>query len=247
MQFIILALLAIAAPAEPYGSNDTVYQAAITRGCYANHRPDPAVVRELFEIGRAAGIVEPARGLVAAGACSESGYKVTALGDWKDPVTGKRCANRTPGCVPTSYGMMQQVARPWKKRIRRLGATMREPRFDWQRAARVWSEHVVHQLRRVREECGYQLEEDVWRAAHRTSVRPSKCVRWRTRISKRTGEHQQYCAKRVPRCHRLSTKDRLGGMSRHWRILKAWRGEIETALVSLSPEQVAKYPRAVTR
>jgi hypothetical protein len=216
MLFMVLALIATPAPAE-----DTLFQAIVAQGCYANASPDPAVVRELLAIERAAGITGEGRGLLVAAACNESGFKAKARGDWSEyKETGVR--------VPTSLGMVQMKGW-WVKRHPEwwTEAKTKEPRYEWRLAARVWSNHIVRQLPRVRRECGYTSERDVWRAAHRTALRPAKCARWR--VSKRTGN--QYCAKRIARCHRLDTARRLKGMSPHWRIREAWLGRLVTKYV----------------
>lgn len=209
--FLILAPLISAPPADGIERLEAVI---LKHGCYANHKPDPKVVRQLLRVEVAAGFAPAARGLVVAAACNESGFNPRALGDWYSLTTGKRCKNNTPGCAPKSFGMFQFQG--WAKRhIRRLTDAKGDPRFDWHASATYWAKHVAKQVPRVERECGYPDVADVWMAAHRTAVMFPKCARYR--YSQRLGK--QVCAKRVPRCHRLGTKRQ----SKHWEIARMWQ------------------------
>jgi hypothetical protein len=195
--------------AQPGGRlRDTI----IAHGCYANHKPPAKIVDQLLRIETAAGFRGPARGLLVAAACNESGFNPAALGDWHDLITGVRCKNNTPGCAPRSYGILQFQG--WAKRkIKRWATKPGDPRFDLVASATYWARHVVAQIPRVRRECGYPDELNTWRAAHRTAIVRPKCGRYRYRRGK------QVCAKWIPRCHRVRSQYR----SRHWQILAQWR------------------------
>lgn len=200
---------------------DPLIEAALKVGCRGN-KASRAMMEELFRIEAEAGIKGEARGLVAAAACNESGFNPKALGDWFKigmPHTREnRCKNYQRGCTPTSFGLMQ--FKPWaKKHIRKYASNpkMKEPRFDWRASAKYWALHVVAQIPRVKRECRYTEEIDIWRAAHRTAITKSKCVRYR--VSKRTGK--QRCAKFVPRCHRIDKVYK----SSHWRILGTFKAK----------------------
>ncbi len=202
--------------------SDPLLKAIVSSGCYANYSPDVKTIRELLRIEKDAGISGKARGLLVAAACNESGFKHRAMGDFVDRVTGKRCHTRDwQRCEPTSFGIVQQ--RGWvKKHLRRMGAKSKDPRFDWKIASAYWARHLVNQVPRVKEVCGYPDEEDIWRAAHRTSVMAALCGRYgKVRISK-TGKPYQRCAKFIPRCHRLGAKKRS-----HWKILARWQREAD--------------------
>lgn len=90
---IVIALTATA-PVDPLA------EVIVNHGCYANHSPPRAMVEQLLNIEAAAGITGPARGILVAAACNESGFNPNALGDWKGIIDGKRCKNNTAGCVP---------------------------------------------------------------------------------------------------------------------------------------------------
>lgn len=216
---------------------DPLLKAIITSGCYANYHPKVAVVQELLYIERQAGISGEARGITVAAACNESGFSPKAMGDWADIQTGERCANNTPGCQPTSFGMLQQ--KNWvRKKLRQLGAKGRIPQFDWKVAAFFWAKHMASQVPRVKEECGYKDSLDLWRASHRTAVMYPKCGRWRMRNGK------QVCRQWIPRCHRVGRPLQ----SSHWRILDRWkseaRGEAPTDVV-WKDQNGKVIPRAV--
>lgn len=243
----MFALLLLAAPTWAATPNvvvesDPLIKAVLTSGCYANYKPNPEIVRELFRIEETAGITGEARGILAAAACNESGFTKKAMGDFVDRVTGARCRTRDwKRCKPTSFGMVQQ--RGWvKKHIRKLGSKSGEPRFDWKIATTYWAQHLVNQIPKVRKECRYKDEIDIWRAAHRTSVVKPKCARWR--VSKKTGK--QRCAKRIPRCHKIGKR-----FTSHWKILMRWKHE-SNGTVDLAqkkenvvPDKFKGYPRAV--
>jgi hypothetical protein len=227
-------LLAPAALPEPH--DPALVDTIVRVGCRGHH-PTRAMVVELLDIERDAGITGPARGLIAAAACNESGFRPHARGDWYSQVDrGARCRNGAPQCAPTSLGMFQLGS--WAKRkLRRMGASTPEPRFDWRVSARFWARHVVAQVPRVREVCptlrkGWDApsELDVWRAAHRTAVVKPKCGEYRVRNGR------QRCIRRVPRCHRIGARYK----SSHWRILASWKGDKAPA-----PEKWKGYPRAV--
>ena len=207
----MIALLAALAAATP---SDRLYDTIMTSGCYAQRSPDGDMVRELLRIEQRAGFTGPARGLLVAAACNESGLTSHALGDWVNPMTGKRCRNGAAGCIPKSYGLLQFQG--WAKRKIRAYATnpkIKDPRFDWRASAEFWTRHVVKQIPRVRAECGYTDERDVWRAAHRTAVTAPKCGRWKARRGR------QVCVQWIPRCHKIGRDYR----SRHWKILHEWQ------------------------
>lgn len=192
---------------------DPLIEAAIKIGCRGN-KASRAMMEELFQIEADAGIEGDARGIVAAGACNESGFNPKALGDWESVIDRKRCKNNTPGCVPTSFGLMQ--FKPWaKKRIRKYGSTTRDPRFDWRASAKYWASHVVSQIARVKRVCRYPDMLNTWRAAHRTAVTAPKCLL--RRYSKKRGK--MVCVKYVPRCHSMAKVYK----SSHWGILDVWK------------------------
>ncbi len=237
MTTVALALIALVLTA-PEPTTDPLLEAIVAKGCYANHHPDRAIVAELLKIEAAAGISGPARGLTAAAACNETGFHKLLGGDWRSLIDRSRCKRGSPACGPASVGMLQLGS--WAKRkLRRLGSTMTEPRFDWRLSARVWAEHVVKQRAWVIRECpnlrrGWNDETpdlEVWRAAHKTAVRNPNCARYRF-----TKKGKKVCAKRIPRCHKLGRRY----SSSHWAILAAWKGE-----KTPTPKKWKGVPRAV--
>lgn len=146
--------LTVAAPTPDY-----LVDAAVV-GCAQNRTPDAERVAALFELERAAGVPPAARGLLAAAACRESGYRADPRGHNDG---GK------------ARGMMQFWG--WAKRwIRLHGGRGPDPRLDWRASASYWIAHVAGQVPRVRRHCrgrrGFaSVTEQVWASANLTAVR----------------------------------------------------------------------------
>ena len=221
--FLILVALSFVVQSTP---TTDIVDAIVARGCIANHSPPRDVVDQLLRIEVGAGVPNVARGILAAAACRESGFREHVGGDWYTLTGGKRCtrAQRDRGlCVAYSRGMMQ-LGRWAKRAMRRKWSsfTTLDPRMDWQRSAEFWIGHVVSQVARVRRECGYSDELDVWKASHATAVTKPKCARWRM------GKNgKQRCAKYIPRCHRVGKHK-----SKHWAVRATWTVNAPRAVVA---------------
>ena len=111
---------------------------------------DPWLVWQLLEVEERAGLPVELRGLVAAAACTESGYNATARGD----CVGRRCR---------AVGVLQLW--PWWTR-----------RYDVDRedpipSAEAWLAHVVRQLPKAAKACPRAKGLRLWRVAQVRAVR----------------------------------------------------------------------------
>lgn len=170
-------------------------------------------IRRLLEIEYEEGLPQVARGLLAAAACRESGYKPRARGDRGD----------------VSWGLLQ--FRVWAlPGIRRAQDSLGrrpsgDPRYDWEASAVYWVRHVKAQVPSIRKRCRYlpyhwrrwylgSREARVWAAAHAKAIRRShKCVK---RVGKR-------CVKRVK-------INRCFNVSKHWKRMARWQRNVRRQL-----------------
>ena len=118
----------------------------------------PAILWELVEVEKAAGVPSSLRGMILAAACKESGYNPNAKGDHKFSKNKK---------TPMAIGILQ-MWRIYEKMYPGLDRT------NPKEAAQAWISHIIKKIPKVKRQCRYKTEEKIWVAAWVTGIRSKK-------------------------------------------------------------------------
>ena len=139
-------------------SYDEILAEAIENCPYAREQNIvPAILWQLLEIEREAGVPKELRGMILAAACKESGYNAKAMGDRKFSKDKK---------TPMAVGIMQL----WPYFEKRYGVD----RTNAKEAAAVWMKHITKQIPKIKKQCKYKKDSKVWLAAWVTGIRYKK-------------------------------------------------------------------------
>jgi len=140
-------------------SYDEVMMQALENCPYAREENiRPAILWELIEVEKAAGVPTSLRGMILAAACKESGYNPNAKGDHKFSKSKK---------TPMAIGILQ-MWRIYEKMYPGLDRT------NPTEAAKAWMSHIVKKIPKVKRQCRYKTEEKIWVAAWVTGIRSKK-------------------------------------------------------------------------
>tara|TARA_R110000824_G_scaffold5670_11_gene26148 strand:+ start:7116 stop:7754 length:639 start_codon:yes stop_codon:yes gene_type:complete len=123
---------------------------------------DEKLLWKLVDIEKKYNVPDDMRGMILAAACMESGYNPTAKGDYRK---GKKKR------VAKAVGILQLW--PWYERATKRGGYAID-RKDPAQAAEAWISHIVKQIPKVKNKCGFKNETRIWMAAWAYGVRYPK-------------------------------------------------------------------------
>lgn len=237
LSLIAAAVLSASPPVAP--APLTLERLAATH-CKNNRSPVPERIAALFRVEHEEGVSKAARGILAAAACYESGYRAFSIGD-----DGK------------AIGIVQfwSWARPHIRRLRRKLCKalprperklsihclkLKDSRQDWLASSIFWARRLVRHYRKAKVLCdnrgGYSTWEDLlWASADLTlgrsptCFRQGGCIRWAdNRTCERWG-----CAMWGVRCAQSGDYE-----TGHWELLEQWRA----LLPEIKPKQTQVCP-----
>jgi hypothetical protein len=181
---------------------DEIVTQAIENCPYAREENiKPAILWELVEIEKAAGVPSSLRGMILAAACRESGYNTKAKGDHKFSKDKK---------TAMAIGILQM----WPYYVKRYDIDRTNPK----QSAEAWMYHIMRQIPKVKRQCKYRSDYKIWLAAWVTGVRYKKVggrckerpthyrvlKKWHRNIKKtRKIERQEY----MPTVHKIKEGD----------------------------------------
>ena len=118
---------------------------------------DVSVIDRLIEVEKQYDVPPPVRGMLLSAACMESGFNPNAKGDRKFSKDKK---------TPMAIGVLQM----WRWYEETYGVD----RTDVVSSAHGWMKHIVRMLPRVKKQCKFKKEKDLWIAAWVTGIRYPK-------------------------------------------------------------------------
>tara|TARA_R100000008_G_scaffold72365_2_gene50535 strand:- start:304 stop:1017 length:714 start_codon:yes stop_codon:yes gene_type:complete len=158
--------------------------------CKNNSNPSEQIVDALIAIEREYNPAPAMRGMILAAACTESGFNPLAKGDRRFSRNKK---------TPMAIGVLQL----WPIYERMYPGL---DRTDPEQAGRAWMNHIVKMIPKVKRQCKYRTQKNIWLAAWVTGIRYKKpggrckerpkhyrlLKRWHRQI-KKDKKHEGYC------------------------------------------------------